>query len=294
MNMLAPSASHDPATWPSARFVLINAAQVEPAWWEDFHPLPVVPEAYRTQASLFPALLDSETWDQTQHARLLERARMWERQEDTPYVMALIDATGPASTIVAHLTRRMGVRRPDGRENVLRYYDPYVFRHLRGWLLTPAQMDSLLGPIQTWHWREPDGIWHAHTRQCDVPSLRPLRLTPEQWPPLRRMAELQQALITLARIEPALGWRIDTAKQIDALLGQAQASHGMNDRADRLLFALQAVRFHPAIHRHPRLRQCLDRRPGDGPTYVEACADLDDARMQQLARELDTSQANPP
>ncbi|QAU24428.1 DUF4123 domain-containing protein [Dyella sp. M7H15-1] len=293
MNMLTPFVSRDPDPWSSARFVLINAAQIEPACWEDFHPTRVVPASHQHQASLFPALLDAQTWDEAQRAHLRERAHAWERQEGTPYAVAWMSAAGPASSIVTHLVHRMSVRHADGREDVLRYYDPWVFRHLRGWLLTPEQMDSLLGPIQAWHWREPDGTWHTHTRNCVAPSLRPLRLTAEQWPSLRRMAELQFALTTLARLDPLLAWQPDTAKRIDALLGEAKARHGMHDRADRLLYALQAARFHPSIHTHPLLRQRLNQIDDDGPSYVELCTGLDDAGMQQLASELETSRTNP-
>ena len=291
MDTLTPFASYDPAAWPRARFLLIDAAQVEPAWWEDFHPLRVVPESHADQAPLFPALLDSHTLDDAQHTRLLERARLWERKEHTPYAIALIDASGATSTLVTHLTRRMSLRRPEGSEDVLRFYDPCVFRHLRGWLLTAEQMDSLLGPIGTWHWREPDGSWHAHSRHGETPSLRPLRLTPAQWPALRRMAELHLALTTLSRTDAPSAWALQTARRIDALLGDAKARHGMKDRADRILYALQAARFHPDIHRHPLLRHRLSRLDGHGSTYVEACADLKDKRMQQLVSELDASEA---
>jgi hypothetical protein len=35
----------------------------------------------------------------------------------------------------------------------------------------------------------------------------------------------------------------------------------------------------------------LSRLDGHGSTYVEACADLNDKRMQQLVSELDASEA---
>jgi hypothetical protein len=249
---------------------------------------------YADQAALFPALIDDQTLDEAQRLRWRQCALTWEQQEGpSSYLLALIQAPGLASSLCAHLARRMNVCRPDGREDVLRYYDPWIFRQLGGWLLSPEQLDGLLGPIEAWHWREPDGTWRTQERHCAAPSLRPLRLTPEQWPPLRRMAELNHVLATLARTDPALAWQLETAQQIDALLHEARARHDMQDRADRVLYALQAVRFHPGIHSHPLLRQRVEEFADDGGTYVEACLDLDDARMQQLVRELQTQQEHP-
>jgi hypothetical protein len=108
------------------------------------------------------------------------------------------------------------------------------------------------------------------------------------------MAELHHALTALARRDPDLAWRSGTAKQIDALLGEAKARNGMVDRADRVLYALQAVRFHSFIHRHPLLQQRLSQIAANGPSYAELCSDLDDARLRHLVNELDLHTANRP
>jgi hypothetical protein len=269
--------------WSSAKYALIDSAQTDPDYWEDLQALPVVPLSHPGRESLFPALADLQESD-NKRALVRERERRWERHEQTPYLMALLDTPEPASALVEHLTRRMGISRPNGRIDALRYYDPYVFRNLL-WLFTPEQMDCLLGPIETWYWREPDGFWQRYERQGGNPGIAPLRLTPKQWPTLLRMAEINTVARKLEWIGVPDAWRPRTMQRIDVLLAQARAQ-GLNNSEDRSLYARQAIRFNRDIHQHPVLRNCLKRAVSGETSYRMACRDLNDMRMFQLSEEL--------
>jgi hypothetical protein len=271
--------------WASATHALINSAQTQPEYWEDLRGQPVVPLSHwRGKDALFPLLVELRD-NEEKRALARRHERRWEAQEETPYVMALFETPEPAEALVEHLTRRMAVHRLNGRMDVLRYYDPYVFRNLL-WLFTPEQMDQLLGPIKTWHWREPDGQWQHYERQSeDAPGLIPLRLTPEQWPTLLRMAELQNVARQLAWIGFINAWSPKTMQRADALLAQARAQ-GLGSAEDRGLYAQQALRFGRDIHQHPVLRDCLKQAVNATMSYCMACADLDDMRMFELTEEL--------
>lgn len=274
---------------PAFDYALVNAAQTDPSYWADLEPLPVVPERYRAQPELFPVLVDVRALEPGMRSKIRERAIAWERDSDTPYFMALLDAPVTASQLVAHLTKRMVVQRPDGEGDVLRFYDPFVFRHL-SWLLTSEQLDSLLGPIDCWHWS--DGAWHAHCRSAQQASLRPLRLTSGQWPTLMRMADINRALLQIKRIAPDHPADPDTAQTLDTLLDEAWQRYRMNDRQDRVLYATQAVRIHRHIHGHPALRERLHLVETGQLSFVAACADLDDAGLYRMKQALEQNQTN--
>ncbi|RZT36755.1 DUF4123 domain-containing protein [Cupriavidus agavae] len=279
----------DIPAFPAVRFAVINAAQVSPKYWSDLPSQRIVPEAFRDQSELFPILVDLDELDETQRATVLHREAVCAETSDKPYQMALLDAPGTSTSVVTHLSRRMVVRQEKGQDDILRIHDPLVFRHLR-WLLSTDQLDSLLGPIDTWHWREPGGIWHSHSRDADQPSIRPLRLTPVQWSSLLRMADLQLAIRTLARVDANHAYRIETARQLDRLLADAQSIKGLDDRQDHIVLALQALRFGRSIHQHPALVQRLAMACGGTTTYVSACADLDDTHLQAFASDLEPAQ----
>ncbi|MBB3261175.1 hypothetical protein F4827_006083 [Paraburkholderia bannensis] len=288
------STSHDRSGNIAAarlRYVLIDAARADSSYWSDLTYLPIVPERFRAQPELFPILVDIHALGAEGHTKILQRAASSEQQDGVQYIHAFLDAATEPSALAAHLIRRMSVRRPDGVEDVLRFYDPFVFRHLR-WLLDVHQLDGLLGPVSQWYWPEPDGMWHSQLRVSDHASLRPLRLTPEQWPTLLRMADLNVALRKLSHLGFMQQHDTSTAQQIDRLLAEAWGGHGMSDRQDRLLFAIQASYYHRHIHKHPVLQSRLNQAATGAMTFVTACADLDDPKMRQLAEELEQIHAN--
>jgi hypothetical protein len=295
MNTLtaAPLSEDHPAIRHSA-YAIIQPTQIDPAYRQGLDLHPVVPEPFNAQPDLFPALIDLKTLDAKQRASLFEHAVAWESAVDTPYFSALLVTSASTAQIVAHLARRILVKRPDGGQDALRFYDPFVFRHLR-WLLTPGQMDSLLGPAQCWHWRAPSGEWLGQSRVATHASVPPLLLKREQWPTLMRLGDINLTLRQLARVAPNLKDDEVLAQQLDKLLDEAWVTHGMASTQDRCLYAEQAVRFLPRIHTHPQLRQRLDQVRTGAMSYVRACADLHATVLHELSAQLETrNTASPP
>jgi Domain of unknown function (DUF4123) len=286
-----------PATFPlnedhpairHSTYAIIQPGQIDPAYRQGLILHAIVPEPFNAQSDLFPALIDLKALDVEQRASLFEHATAWESGVDTPYFSALLVTSASTAQIVAHLARRILVKRPDGGQDALRFYDPFVFRHLR-WLLTPAQMDSLLGPAQSWHWRAPSGEWIGQNRVAPHASVPPLLLKPDQWPTLTRLVDINLTLRQLARVAPNIKDDEMLARQLDKLLDEAWVKHGMASTPDRCLYAEQAVRFLPGIHTHPQLRHRLEQVRTGAMSYVRACADLNATVLHELSAQLETS-----
>jgi Domain of unknown function (DUF4123) len=279
--------NEDHPAFRNSAYAIIQPTQIDPAYRQGLDLHAIVPEPFNAQPDLFPALLDLKALDVKQRASLFKHAVAWESGVDTPYFSALLVTAASAAQIVAHLARRILVKRPDGGQDALRFYDPFVFRHLR-WLLAPAQVDSLLGPAQCWYWRTPSGEWLGQSRVAAHASVPPLLLKPDQWPTLMRLGDINLTLRQLARVAPDIKDDEALAQQLDKLLDEAWAKHGMVSTADRCLYAEQAVRFHPRIHAHPQLLQRLKQVRTGAISYVRACADLNTTVLVELSTQLET------
>jgi hypothetical protein len=255
--------------------------------WGDLVSLPIVPDRYRDQPHLFPQLVELEQMDEHARMGLLDRARRWVENHGTPYFSALLQTSTSAERLRRHLANQMDRYHFARRQyDVIRLHDPKVFRHMR-WLLDAHQWETLLGPIDSWAWLEPAGSWQRRDRDRDVTNIAAqIRLSPGQWISLLRVGEINQSLARLSRVAPEIPDDAKLAQQLDALLGEAWGTYQLEDRTDRLLFAEQAVRFHPRIHQHPQLQERLQRVHAPELTYAGACIDLDDAAMRRLANEL--------
>lgn len=265
-----------------AAYALVNPLQIAKPDWQDLPATPLVPEMLQAQPHLMPLLVDLAAMAFEKKVALLERIALW-RRRGVAYFAALLSCDGRSEVIASHLRNRLIARRPDGERNLLRFYDPRVFRHLR-WLFSAEQMNLLLGPIAAWNWPDGDGVWRQHKR--GEPMALTLRLDARHWETIDRLRLINRSLNDLEVRAPQLTQDDALAQRIDALLAEAQALHALHENDDRLLYAQQPLRFHPHIHRHPTLRARLQQVREHGGSYVEACADLDDAAMRVLAAEL--------
>lgn len=267
-------------------FALIEPAQISFLDRSDLDHA-IVPESFRAQAELFPALLDLHALDAEERSRVFDRAAQWESDIDTPFFSAFLMAPSNPAHVATHLARRIVVVTPNGAEDALRFYDPYVFRHLL-WMFSPRQMDSLLGPIVSWSWREPSGDWLTYTRESSHASVSPLLPSRDQWEMLKRLADVNRVLRRLSVAMPELSNDGPLAQRLDGLIAESWVQYQMADREDRCLYAEQAIRFDPRIHEHPELNRRLQLTRTGSSTYVGACADLNEPRMREMSSELDT------
>lgn len=268
----------------SYSYAVVNPLQVDEDEWSDLPMTPIVPERFKTQAHLFPLLLTLDELDFETRVGLLDRMHMWEPNSDFPFFSALIQSSAAPLRIQRHLARQL-TRRRAGSVDLLRPFDPRVFRHLN-WLLTTEQMDALLGPIEAWAWREPYGIWRQTYRRQVSKTLAP-RLHDSQWASYARFGMLNSLIARLHDVAPHLNVDASRARELDGFLELAERVHHLGNLEDRRLFAEQAIRYHPRIHTHAALRERLQKAAARQTSYVRACADLGEMAMHQLVREIE-------
>lgn len=266
-------------------FALINPLQVESALWRDLPATPIVPRDTRIQPDLMPHLLVLRGMSDATCVDLLERANRHEKYSRHPFFSALLTASADTPWVASHLSRRLVVRTPDTRAVLLRYFDARVFRHLR-WLLTEAQINLLMGPIEFWTWRDTAGNWQRYRRGEALAVLSGLSLGSEQWGSLQRIGLINKCLRQIERHTPAVVLDDAIARRADTLLREAHDRCHLVDEADRCLYAEQGIRFHPRIHRHPQLVERLAHARNGKVGYVAACRDLDATILQRFATEL--------
>lgn len=258
-------------------FALLNPVEVDRSLWADLPHHPLMPVYVGVRTKLFPLLIDLRGLAVTSRIEIAERAWAWERAYGSPFFCALIESADPVERMVRHLSRRLLIKNAGGQHQLLRFYDPRVFEHLR-WILTATQLASVMGPAETWYWRDEDGQWQRETRP-EVKSYR-LTLEPQQLLSLGRVGILNRTLKHLRRLEP--GRAIDGAlvRKIDTWLRLAYEA-GLSDAPDVQLYALQALRFHPNIHHHPKLQAALQAVHKGHSTYVGACMDVDEQELRE-------------
>ena len=255
------------------QFAVLNPLQIERSQWSDLRTVGLIPTTLRDKAAAMPRLLDLTALNPGQQVTLLERADAWETDCDFPFLALLLKSTAPIGHVAAHLGRHLVIRAADGSSALLRWYDPVVFRHLH-WLLTPAQMRTLSGPVTSWCWGQSFG--GLLTCEVDISArvgVR-LRLTSDQWATMGRLGVLNRTLAQLGRNMPELTFSEELARQVDACLQQAYDHHGLTEEADARLFVLQAIR-NPRLHQRPDVEERIERARKGDVTYVGACADLD-------------------
>ncbi|MDR2871407.1 MAG: DUF4123 domain-containing protein [Xanthomonadaceae bacterium] len=265
------------------RYALVNPLQVDKSDWQDLPAMPIAPPPLHAQASLLPQLICLDAMPPEERIGLLDRVERWQRR-GIAFFCALLKSGADERSVAGHLGRRLMLRRPGGGRFLFRYCDPCVFRHL-DWLLNSSQRNALLGPVQVWGWPDGDGRWRRMFKGEATDEALPL--TAQQWQSLEQMPLINRCLDELPMQEPGHTRNAILARRIDALLSQAHDVHGLESDEDRLLFAKQAIRFHPQIHRHPALDERLRRLHEEpGLKYCTICDDLDDNALQDMARAL--------
>lgn len=255
------------------QFAVLNPLQIERSQWMDLRTVGLIPTTLPDKAAAMPRLLDLTALDPGQQIALLERADAWDTASDFPFLALLLKSNAPIRHVAAYLVRQLVIRAPDESAALLRWYDPLVFRHLH-WLLTPAQVRTLSGPVTSWCWRQTFGDWRScNVHTCERANVR-LRVTPEQWATMGRLGVLNRTIAQLGRNMPELTFSEDLSRQVDACLQQAYDHQGLTEEADARLFVEQAIR-NPRLHQRPDVEKRLERARKGDVTYVGGCADLD-------------------
>jgi Domain of unknown function (DUF4123) len=205
-----------------------------------------------------------------------------------------------------HLSQLMFHRRPDGRIEWLRWYDPTVLWSL--WeILTPEQRNTLLGPIHCLWILDPKGELirlppsknDAELTYRDDATLNRLSLTNEQWIRIDSIGPFNRALAKL--LFNARDMQLDATlssstlpvlrNQAFSALARAQ-KHGIHDPQDLMLYAELAMRWHPQFDRHTLVAEALRKYSADN--YFSACvADIDELQWSRIRSDLSALNFSP-
>lgn len=178
-------------------YAVINPLQVGAEDYDDLDVVRLLPAGLERHEHMMPLLVELRGLPEGSRIELLERVDHWSSEHDMPLFSALLACPAEMSRLVFHLRRRMVLRRPGGNSAWLRFHDPRVFQHLR-WLLTPAQMASLMGPVTAWTWYDPlRACWQEQECPQTDPRAR-LSLSPSQWQALEQFEALTRRLGELA------------------------------------------------------------------------------------------------
>lgn len=269
------------------QYALLNPLNVPAAEWEHLPCKALETPNIGVRPDMLPQMVFLDQLDREAKSSLPELMEHSQRR-GTALFCALLKSRARPDVLSYHLRRQLEQHRAGSRQRWwLRFYNPEIFQHLL-WILTPEQLEKLMGPIDEWRWLDGWGRWHCCARRTDQRfDLHSLFLTPEQWQTIDRLALLNGTLRRLANIAPEWSREAQHWQALDALLVDAERHHQLSRDEDRQLFAEQAARFHPRIHQHPQLHTRLSAQQRGKQSYTQLCVDLSPERMRAMADELE-------
>ncbi|MCD7100423.1 DUF4123 domain-containing protein [Stenotrophomonas sp. MMGLT7] len=252
-------------------YAIVNSMQVLPNHYADLDTVCLLPRGWDRHRRMMPLLVELKKFPERRRLELLERADRWSLENDMPFFSALLVCSTNVSLLASHLRRQMVLSRPGAQRAWLRFHDPRVFRHLR-WLLTPAQMTVLLGPVQCWTWFETlECRWHSQpSPETELqPSSISLNPTSAQWAALDQFDALNLCLRDIMDESDIPPTDEMALKLADALV--EAASIGLQDIADKGLYARQRLVNGTNADFQEATRRRLSMVNAEGMSYVAAC-----------------------
>lgn len=253
-------------TFLAQTHAIIDPTQVAAAAFAHLPVQPLVPAELKGCLRQPPLLVSLETLSWEERLALLDRADAHLRERGRPLFCTLLACDDPAR-LRGHLQHLMGLWRPGSGRVWFRVHDPRVFRHLR-WLLTPAQMAVVMGPVSAWTWHEPLGsTWRTHHRPAERAPYG-LLLQPEQWQGLDQMGVINGCLRDLAHDHPGSG-----SGQLRAVMEGVMEARavGIEHPKDLRLYARQRLQQGRQFAQQPAVAARLAKMRAQGMSYAMAC-----------------------
>lgn len=197
--------------------------------------------------------------------------------ERPPLFAALVASTEAMSAIQARLKQRLLVRPAPGSLEILRFYDPNVFRHLR-WYFGAERLLGWLG-MDGWAWYD-IGDWH--TVQGDQRLRHPLAATQDDWAFIHRIEAINTVMRTMQQDGHAIN-APEHGRSVDELLARAQ-TYGLKDD-DMVTFAVHGLTVHERFDTHTEVRELLARCTQPG-RYARLTGPWDSDQWARIKQEL--------
>ncbi|MCF7752237.1 DUF4123 domain-containing protein [Bacillus subtilis subsp. subtilis] len=252
-------------TFLAQTHAIIDPIQVAAAQFADLPVQALEPAELKGCLRQPPLLVTLEALPWERRLALLDRADAHLQERGRPLFCTLLACEDP-TRLRGHLQHLMGLWRPGNGRAWFRVHDPRVFRHLR-WLLTPAQMAHVMGPVHAWTWHEPlGGTWRTHERPATRAPFGFL-LRPDQFQSLDQLGVLNGCLRDLVQDAPGTG-----STQLRTLMDGVLEARGVGiaDAVDLRLYACQRLRHGAGFHHQPTVHQRL-QHVGQGMSYAMAC-----------------------
>ncbi len=251
----------------------------------------IAPDFLGADTDRCPALIALDSMPPTLRAEWCDGLHQEVLNKADTRASLLIESKASMSSLAAHMARRMVLKRPDtDRLLQWRYFDPGTALQMPR-ILGDIGMAWLMGPADAWMipWA---GSWQAMEKQKTVSQQDLLRfkLSADHIAALMRISVINRVLLQGDTSFDANKW-VDASRQLDAVVLTGQTSHQLDQRDDLVAYALHAHRWHPQIHKHPRIKRLLDElqqsTPDDEIDYRELTAGLTPDDWKRMALELE-------
>ncbi|CAG9258338.1 conserved hypothetical protein [Burkholderia diffusa] len=241
------------------------------AAWQCLYPETMLEAA---SPAIGPYLVEIQLDDQAQAA--LARALL--RQSEHADLVLWVASRMSLSALSGHFYAFAEVGLPDGRQALLRYYDPLIFEALLD-AFTPEQRDLFTAPyraLRYWRggWKEVEGL---NQGDGDLEAASELKLTAEQQQRLARatLAETVYHEIKGELLPPMS--EVDDRTAISytrELIERAADRYQIGNRDELILFALTALNVNRTFDWHPEIGMKLDPHARDGKSLREVLAEI--------------------
>ena len=229
--------------------------------------------------------------DEAALVKIKEKAHKTSLRGLPPAVSALIETQVEGSVLIEQLSRFCLAATPASRWTYCRFFDPRVMTHLR-WILTPDQLESLLGKIESWEFLDMSSQWVSiNNAPRDSYYLR-LTLDEKQYRHLTDLPAIRTCLQQWRSHDPS-------APNEDQQAGARVASNlerardlGLQDDYDQMTLALQALLIHPDISHHPDVSKAIAMARGDA-TYKAVTANWSQARWESIQEQMNQGKVIP-
>ncbi len=249
------------------RYALLNPIRVPSSRTAPLVTQPLVPAGWERHTRLMPRLADLDLLEDDQRLALLDRQVLWMQQHDGAFFSALLQSDAAPQRVRSHLLRTMIIA-VAGRASWLRLHDARVFKHL-AWMLTPAQLARLMGPVDVWTWfDEHTRQWHSTPR----PEIgdEPLQLLDKQ-----ALVDigLIEAINVAIRDDLRAGTPAPSAEALRALLraGHLAERYGLDDLHDIAYFMRLSMKHGEGLVHVPAFTECLEYVHAGHGSFVGAC-----------------------
>ncbi|WP_313494779.1 DUF4123 domain-containing protein [Stenotrophomonas sp.] len=252
------------------QFALINPLQMDRRVARLWPGTPLVPAELRAQQQVFPYLIDLRYMSTDERLHALDKTVEYAHSHEQSPFSALIASQESRARLRSHLSRVM-VRQIEGEKMLFRYYDPRVWECLL-WILSEAQLSSLLGPIVRWTAPLAGGMdWISYAGKGL--SHEALMFDAAQ---LRAIASLASVNRVVARLNvdvEQLGRPEGLSQRIYKEIERAR-SFGLTDFDDLEAFAYISISESPIVHENLAFREAIDIAKADPGAYRSIVTNL--------------------